>query len=65
VSNSNNTELAHVYTKLNDYENSITSLSTVWEIAEAKYGRKSEEVGRVYLELENVHLKNKDSQRSY
>jgi tetratricopeptide (TPR) repeat protein len=49
-----------VYSKLKDYENAITNLSTVWEIAEAKYGRKSEEVGKVYLELAKVNLKKKD-----
>ena len=54
------TVMAHVYTKLKDYENAITNLASVWEIAEAKYGRKCEEVGKVYLELAKVYLKKKD-----
>lgn len=52
--------MAHVHTKLKDYESAITYLSNVWEIAESKYGRKSEEVGKVYLELAKVYLKKKE-----
>jgi hypothetical protein len=61
ISNCNiQTAIAQVYSKLKDYENAILSLSSVWEIAEAKYGKKSEEVGKVYLELAKVFLKKKD-----
>jgi tetratricopeptide (TPR) repeat protein len=49
-----------VHAKLKDYENSITYFSQVWELVEAKYGRKSEEVGKIYLELAKVHVKKKD-----
>jgi len=52
--------MAQVYTKLKEYENAITYLSLVWEISEAQFGRKSEEVGKVYLELAKVYLKKKD-----
>lgn len=45
---------------MKDYESAIGHLSTVWELSEAKYGRKAEEVGRVYLELAKVYLKKKD-----
>lgn len=34
--------MALVHTKLKDYESAITHLSSVWELYEAKFGRKSE-----------------------
>jgi len=52
--------MANVYTKLKDYDNAINYLSNVWELAESKFGRKAEEVGKVYLELASVYLKKKD-----
>lgn len=52
--------MAQVYTKLKEYDNALNYLSIVWEMYEAKYGRKSDEVGKIYLELAKVYLKKKD-----
>lgn len=52
--------MAYVQMKLKDYDIAINYFSNVWEIAEAKFGRKSQEVGQVYLELANAHIKKKD-----
>ena len=52
--------MAHVYLKMKDYDNATTTLFTVWEISQAKYGDNSEEVGQAYYELANAHLKKKD-----
>jgi tetratricopeptide (TPR) repeat protein len=52
--------MAHVHSKLKEYDNAINCLSQVWELAEAKFGRKAEEVGKVYLELAKVYLKKKE-----
>ena len=51
--------MAHVYTKLKEYDNAIAQLSVGWEVYEAKLGRNCEEIGRVYLELAKVYLKKK------
>ncbi len=54
------TVIAHVFTRMKDYENAINYLSQVWELYEAKFGKASEPVGRIYVELAKVYLKKKD-----
>lgn len=39
-------------------------MSTVWELCEASFGKSSEQIGNVYLEMAKVHNKNKDIQEA-
>ena len=52
--------MARVYIKKKMYKEAIQHLSTVWEFCEVKFGMKSKETARVFLELADAHDKNKE-----
>ena len=46
--------MASVYTKMKEYDSAKNYLSIIWELNEARYGRKCEQIGKVYIELAKV-----------
>ena len=38
----------------------MSTLGTVWELCEASFGKSSEQIGNVYLEMAKVHYKHKE-----
>lgn len=52
--------MGQVATKQKDYEKSLTVLADAWEMVESAYGKESEQVANVFLEIANVQAKKRE-----